>query len=119
MRCKIGMIMRVRFRCYRNCLFSAACRKEIFIFRISFYGCCSQIKQASGMIFPGMLRLSIIEYFQFETRCVSKHTACRFAEKARLFQETTGRAALCRHLVFYLFQGENALVFQIAGYRSL
>ena len=119
MRCKIGMIVRVRLRYYRKCLFSAACRKEIFIFRISFYGCCSQIKQASGMIFPGMLRLSIIEYFQFETRCLSKDTACRFAEKARLFQETTGRAALCRHLVFYLFQGENALVFQIAGYRSL
>ena len=71
------------------------------------------------MIFPGMLRLSIIEHFQFEAYCLSNHTACRFAEKTRFFRETTGRAALCRHLVFYLFQGENALVFQIAGYRSL
>ena len=63
MRCKIGMIVRVRLRYYRKCLFSAACRKEIFIFRISFYGCCSQIKQASGMGVPGMLRLTSYRAF--------------------------------------------------------
>ena len=34
--------------------------------------------------------------FPFETRCVSNHTACRFAEKARFFRDTTGGAALCR-----------------------
>ena len=27
-----------------------------------------------------------IEHFQFETRCVSNHTACRFAEKTRFFR---------------------------------
>ena len=48
-------------------------------------------------------------YFQFEMRCASNHTACRFAEKARFFRKTTGRAALCRRLVFYLSQRQNAL----------
>ena len=39
----------------------------------------------------------LLERFQFEMRCVSNHTACRFAEK-RSFSATLGRAALCRRL---------------------
>ena len=42
------------------------------------------------------------ELFPFETRCVSNHTACRFAEKTRFFPLTSGRAALCRRLAFRL-----------------
>ena len=29
---------------------------------------------------------AVYKHCQFETRCVSNHTACRFAEKARFFR---------------------------------
>ena len=44
----------------------------------------------------------ILEHVQFETLCVSNHTACRLAKK-RGFAAHSGRAA------FRPFQGENAL----------
>ncbi|HIX40759.1 MAG TPA: hypothetical protein H9857_08175 [Candidatus Desulfovibrio intestinigallinarum] len=46
-----------------------------------------------------------LEQFQFEMLRIPNHTACRFAEKARFFPLTSGRAALCRRLAFHLFQG--------------
>ena len=36
-----------------------------------------------------------MEQFQFETRCVSNHTACHFVEKARFFPLALVRAARC------------------------
>ena len=51
--------------------------------------------------FRGISRLwlrTFLEHFQFEMLRISNHTACRFAEKARFFPLTLGRAALCRRL---------------------
>ncbi|HJA76631.1 MAG TPA: hypothetical protein H9774_07170 [Candidatus Desulfovibrio gallistercoris] len=50
---------------------------------------------------------SMLEHFQFETLCVSNHTACRFAEKARFFRSlSAGRrgAAASR---FPFFKGKT------------
>ena len=46
----------------------------------------------------------VLEDFQFETLCVSNHTAWRFAEKNAVFPLTFGRAALYRRLAFHLYQ---------------
>ena len=44
--------------------------------------------------------LSLIEHFQFETLCVSNHTACRFAEKARFFRSVqNGRRCAAARLL--------------------
>ena len=46
-------------------------------------------------------RQTALEYFQFETRCVSNHTACRFAEKMQFFRQIlAGRRRAPRVLPF-------------------
>ena len=41
--------------------------------------------------------------FQFETLCVSNHTACRFAEKTRFFRSLWAgrRCAAASHFAFF------------------
>ncbi|WP_300806622.1 hypothetical protein [uncultured Desulfovibrio sp.] len=46
----------------------------------------------------------LLERFQFETLCVSNHTACRFAEKARFFRSLRAGRRCAAASRFYLFQ---------------
>ncbi|WP_300809710.1 hypothetical protein [uncultured Desulfovibrio sp.] len=44
----------------------------------------------------------VSEHFQFETRCVSNYTACRFAEKALFFQSIwAGRRRAAKRFTFF------------------
>ena len=45
----------------------------------------------------------VLSIFQFETRCVSNHTACRFAEKTRFFRSLWAgrRCAAASHFAFF------------------
>ena len=59
-------------------------------------------------MFSGITRIarssvSLPEHFQFETLCVSNHTACRFAEKARFFRSLWAgrRCAAASHFTFF------------------
>ena len=50
-----------------------------------------------------------LEQFQFETLCVSNHTACRCAEKTRLFRLTrTGRHCAAAHFTFSKLKRSHA-----------
>ncbi|MDM8215729.1 hypothetical protein QUW15_06130 [Desulfovibrio piger] len=45
----------------------------------------------------------VLEHFQFETLCVSNHTACRFAEKTRFFRSLLAgrRCAAASRFTFF------------------
>ncbi|WP_300801123.1 hypothetical protein, partial [uncultured Desulfovibrio sp.] len=52
--------------------------------------------------FPPILTQFLV-HFQFETLCVSNHTACRFAEKTRFFRSLLAgrRCAAASHFAFF------------------
>ena len=56
-----------------------------------------------AMGYPLPVKAAYLEHFQFETRCVSNHTACRFAEKARFFRSLLAgrRCAAASRFTFF------------------
>ena len=59
-----------------------------------------QNRDAAGITFR-------IEQFQFETLCVSNHTACRFAEKTRFFRSLWAGRRCAAASRFTFFKGET------------
>ncbi|WP_300773641.1 hypothetical protein [uncultured Desulfovibrio sp.] len=59
--------------------------------------------QLDGIFHPVQARGTVLEQFQFETRSVSNHTVCRFAEKTRFFRLVSAgrRCAAASHLAFF------------------
>ena len=53
--------------------------------------------------YPLPVKAAYLEPFQFETLCVSNHTACRFAEKTRFFRSLWAgrRNTAASHLAFF------------------
>ncbi|MDM8216229.1 hypothetical protein QUW15_08740 [Desulfovibrio piger] len=58
--------------------FSRRCALEPYLLKIK--------KHQARLSATGKKRSVSLEHFQFETLCVSNHTACRFAEKAQFFR---------------------------------
>ena len=53
-----------------------------------------------------------LEHFQFETRCISNHTACRVAEKTRFFRSFLAGQRSAAASRFTFFNGETLLSFR-------